>query len=266
MPAFGYQPGGSQQHHRDDDHAVDAELILRRIEVQATLLDLRPDGRETLAIEVRENERPGDDAPDRPDAAEDHHAEQEDRELEVEVRRERARAVAREERSGDAAEERPDRVRPGLGPHEWNTHSGGRRLVFTDCDPRPPESRVAQPDAAEHGEEDKPHRRPEIEVVLVRLLAKHDAADRKRVDRRDPERSVRQVEAPDGVRIPERTAARSRRTQSHDREVVAAQPQGGQADHDSHCGCEKPCGDKNQPHREVDAGGDLPRGLSRGGT
>src|SRR5688500_9475613 len=33
VPAFRDQAGGSEQHHQDDDHAVDPELVLRRLEV-----------------------------------------------------------------------------------------------------------------------------------------------------------------------------------------------------------------------------------------
>ena len=174
-----------------------------------------------------------DHAPDRAHPAEDDHAEQEDRELEVEVRRERARAVAREERARDAAEERADRVRPGLRPHQRDAHRRGGRLVLADRDPRAPEPRVAQPDAAEDGEEDE-RRSPSSSRgrPCSTPRGRRTPPNAERVDRRDPERSVRQVEAADRVGVPDELRDDLAEPERHDREVVAAQAQRRQADDD----------------------------------
>src|SRR5918994_4450104 len=54
VPALGNQALGSEQHHHHDDQAVDAELVLRRLEpIPAGLaLHLGADRRETLDVEV----------------------------------------------------------------------------------------------------------------------------------------------------------------------------------------------------------------------
>src|SRR6187402_1449095 len=93
VPTFGDEAGGPEQHHQHDDQAVDPELVLRHV------LDprLRPDRGQALDVEPPEDHPAEDHAPDRAHAAEDHHAEQEDRDVEVEVRREGARLEARVE-------------------------------------------------------------------------------------------------------------------------------------------------------------------------
>src|SRR5215212_10078035 len=98
VPPLGYEAGGAQQHHGHDDDAVDPELVLRDV------LDpeIGADRREAGHVQP----------------AEDHHAQQEDRDVEEEVGRKRAALEARVERAGDAAEERSDRVRPRLSPYQ----------------------------------------------------------------------------------------------------------------------------------------------------
>ena len=190
-----------------------------------------------------------------PMPAEDHHAEEEDRELEEEVRGERARAIAREVGAGDTAEERADRVRPRLRPHQRHAHRRGRRLVLADRDPRPPEPRVAEADAAEDGEEHEPDRHPVEEVVLVRLLAEHEArSEGGRVDRRDPEGSVREVEAPDRVGVPDELRHDLAEAERHDREVVTAKPERREPDDDADDRGEDAGEDEHEPHGEMDAG------------
>src|SRR3954470_7942562 len=114
-----YQPLGTEQHHDDDDHAEDPELVERHVEMgMEVAVDPRADVRQPLAVEIREEACPDDDARDAAHAAEDDHAEDEDRDLEEEVVGERTALVRRIERACDAAEERAGRVRPRLRPHE----------------------------------------------------------------------------------------------------------------------------------------------------
>src|SRR6266702_2643921 len=116
------------------------------------LVELRADVRETLTVEIGEETRAEDDAPDVSHPAEDDHAEDEDGDLEEEVVRERAALVRRVKRTRDTAEERSGRVRPRLRPHQRHAHRGGGRLVLPDRDPRTSDPRVTQASAAERGD------------------------------------------------------------------------------------------------------------------
>ena len=175
VPPLGDQPGRPEQHHQHDDDPVDPELVLRRVELvqlrHAGLLDLRPDRGEALDVQVAEDHAAENHAPDAAHAAEDDHAEQEHRDVEVEVGRESAGLEARVERAGDAAEERADRVRPGLRAHQRDAHRGGGSLVLADRDPGPAEPRVAQPDAAEDRDQQDHDRRPEVPLRPLGRLA-----------------------------------------------------------------------------------------------
>src|SRR5436305_3250931 len=109
------QPLGPEEHDDDDDRAEDAELVQRHVEVRAEVaVDPRADVRQPFAVEIREEARAEDDAPDVPHASEDDHAEDEDRDLEEEVVRERAALVRRVVRGGDVSEAGAGRVRPRL--------------------------------------------------------------------------------------------------------------------------------------------------------
>src|SRR5918995_4357583 len=85
VPAFGDQPRGSEEHDEHDDQSVDAEVVLWHV----FDADLGPDLRQALLIEIREQQSAYDRPPHASHSAEDHHAEDEDREVEVEVARKR---------------------------------------------------------------------------------------------------------------------------------------------------------------------------------
>ena len=256
---FGDQAGGPEQHHQHDDDPVDAELVLRRIEVEPRVLDLGADRREAAEVQVREDHPADRDAPDRPHAAEDDHAEQEDRDVEVEVRGECARLEARVVRPRDPAEERPERVRPGLRPHQRDPHRGGRRLVLADRDPGAPETRVAQP----HGAEDREEQQQEGDDVVpplavvgaLEVVGEPDHAEQweaDRVDGRDAERPVREVEAPEAVAVADDLRDDLAESQRDDGEVVAAETERRQSDEDARQHRQEPGGDQHHPHRDVD--------------
>src|SRR3569833_827443 len=158
-----------EEHRQHEDDAEDAELVLRDVDRTARVVpEPGADVREPLAVEIGEEARAEDDTGDAAHPAEDDHAEDEDRDVEEEVVRERAALVARVVRAGDAAEERARRIGPGLRPHQRNAHRRGGGLVLADRDPRAAEPRVAQPHRAEDREQDEPDRRPEVEAVEVR--------------------------------------------------------------------------------------------------
>ena len=186
----GISPVGPEQHHQHDDHAVDPELVLRRVEVEAALLHLRADRGQPLDVEVAEDHAAEDHPREAPHASEDHHAQKEHRDVEVEVRRERAGLEARVERAGDTAEERADRVRPGLRAHQRDAHRGGGGLVLADRDPGATEPRALEPPTAEHREEQEGNGRPVEQLRPVRLRPENEGAEPERVDRADPEGAV----------------------------------------------------------------------------
>src|SRR5581483_7594080 len=151
-----YQPLRPEEHDDDDDRAEDAELVERHVEMRVEVaVDPGADVREPLTIEIREEAGAEDDAPDVAHAAEDDHAEDEDRDLEEEVVRERAALVARVPRAGDAAEERARRVRPGLRAHQRHAHRRSGGLVLANRDPRAADARVPQPCADDDREDDE---------------------------------------------------------------------------------------------------------------
>src|SRR6187551_3778904 len=102
VPSFRDQPRGPEEHDDHDDQTVDAEVVLRHV-LDA---DLRSDLREAFLVEVREEQPADDRAPHAAHPAEDDHAEDEDREVEVEVARERAALERSVVGAGDPAEER----------------------------------------------------------------------------------------------------------------------------------------------------------------
>ena len=187
--------------------------------------------------------------------------------------------------AGDAAEERAGRVRPRLRPHQRHAHRGGGGLVLADRDPGAAEPRVAQPQRAEDREQraaGSPSRRRrrstgsggraaclQHEVVRRQEAACRSSrcAEAGRVDRRDPVRAVREVEAraEEVVAVPRDLRQDLAEAERHDREVVAAQAQRRQADQDpdergrrcprsaararSRSGCRAASGDRARPRR-----------------
>src|SRR5581483_4167953 len=106
---------GPEEHDDDEDQAVDPVRVLGDVEGLVPELEVRSAGpevvvepaadvRQPLEVEVREETRAEDDAPDVPHPAEDDHAEDEAGDLEEERVGERAAHVARVVRAGDAAE------------------------------------------------------------------------------------------------------------------------------------------------------------------
>ena len=91
--------------------------------------------------------------------------------MEVEVGREGTALEARVEGAGNAPEERAEVVSPRLRAHQRDTHRGGRSLVLTDRDPSAAEPGLPQSDAAENGDEEDRHGRPEVPLRPLRRLA-----------------------------------------------------------------------------------------------
>src|SRR5204863_7415391 len=134
------QPLRPDQHHEDDDRAVDPELVQRHLEVGAERLVQRmPDVREPFLVQVGEERGAEHHAPYVAHSAEDDHREDESGDVEVEVVRERRAFERCEVCARDAAEERTGRVSPRLRAHQRDAHRGGSSLVLADCDPGTPQ-------------------------------------------------------------------------------------------------------------------------------
>ena len=84
-----------------------------------------------------------------PEAAEDHHRQDEDRESELELVRVDAVQVGAVEGAGDAADRAAGGVGGELGLHQRHAHARRGHLVLAQRDPGPPEPRVAQAEVHE---------------------------------------------------------------------------------------------------------------------
>src|SRR6266550_506411 len=78
------------------------------------------------------------------------------------------------------------------------------------------------------------------------------AAEARGVDRTDAERSVREVEALDAIRVPDELRDDLPEAQRHDRQVVTTQPERRQADQDPPDGGEERGAKQDEPDRDVD--------------
>jgi hypothetical protein len=97
-------------------------------------------------------------------AAEDDHAQDEDREAELELVDVDGVLEDAEEHAREAADRRADRVRPQLHAHEVTPIAAAGDLVLADRDPGAPEARVAQAHVDE--QHDQQHRqRDEVEAA-----------------------------------------------------------------------------------------------------
>ena len=81
----GNRPCGPQDHHQDDQEPEDAEVQLGQVEVQPEVARDRVEHvGDEVVVDEREQDRPEHHAPDRAQAAEDDHRQDEDREAELE--------------------------------------------------------------------------------------------------------------------------------------------------------------------------------------
>ena len=205
---------------------VDPAGVLRHVDVRPEV-EVHPGAgvREPLLVEVREERGPEHHPPHVAHPAEDDHAEDEHRDVEVEVLGERRALERREVRARESAEERAAGVRPGLRPHQRNAHRRGGDLVLADRDPGTSEPRVAQTDRAEHREAEQQQRRPVEDARAVRVgqvaggkepsgPVVQPVAETGRVDRRDPLRAAGQVEARRGRSRCGRSGEGSRRSRA----------------------------------------------------
>src|SRR3954470_14460526 len=131
-----------EEHRQHEDQSEDPGRIQRHVDVLAedgvadtVRVHPRADVREPLLVQVREERSAQDHAPDVAHPAEDDHAKDKDRDVEIEVSGERAALEAGVERAGDAAEECARGVRPRLSPHQRDAHRARGGLSLADRDP-----------------------------------------------------------------------------------------------------------------------------------
>ena len=197
---------------------------------------------------------PDHDSPDRSQAAEDHHREDEDREAELELAGVDQRRVCAEERARDAAERRAQRVGVELRADQRDAHRDGGDLVLAQRDPGSPQPRVAHPQVHEQRDQDE-HEDRVVPGSDVQLAERADPREVRRVGPADPELAT-------GQRHPEDLQRRSLEREHpddlpererHDRDVVAAQPQRRHADDGAgECG-QQPRADQDQHEAQVDS-------------
>ncbi len=177
-----------------------------------------------VAVDERQHERADDDAPDRPEAAEDDHREHEDGERERELVGVDLLDVGAQERAGHAAHRRADRVGEQLDLDGRDAHGHGGDLVLADGDPGTAEPRVAQAEVDEQHD----HHQQQREVVPGSQVQRGELPEERQVrlvDRVDADLAVGEVLAADVLAVDRGAADDLTEREGHDGDVVAPQPQ-----------------------------------------
>ena len=116
----------------------------------ADAVDEPRDPVEEHAVDEAEQETTGDDPADVAEAAEDDHAEDEDRDREVELLRRDDLQVAGPDRPGEAGEARAEREGEQLRRHQVHAHRRRGDLILAHRGPRPADARCAQSRGDQH--------------------------------------------------------------------------------------------------------------------
>ena len=136
-PSFRQQALRSQDHHDHQQEAVDPEGDLRHVEVEAELArHVVQHVRDQPVVDERQHDRAEHDAPDRAEAAEDDHAEDQDREVELELVGVDGVQVRAEEGARHAAERGAGAVGQQLRLDGRDAHRDRGDLVLAQRDPR----------------------------------------------------------------------------------------------------------------------------------
>jgi hypothetical protein len=223
-------------------------------------------------VERAHQEAPGDDPPDVPESADDHHGEHDDRDAEVElprIDRLENRGVDRPSEPGERGAEAEGEE---LGRHQIDAHERGGDLILAHRHPGPAEARVAHADAEEDGEQPDrqdqpvPRRLPRIDRPpgdgvaeppdrIADVVAAEQHRPRHLADAATAVGDLLQVEEGQRHDLAE--------GEGHDRQVVAAQAEGGCAEEDP----EERRDDHADRHRHPERGAEAPlddRALRRG--
>src|SRR5215212_9551195 len=150
--AVGEDAFGPQEHHEHQDEAEQEEVVLRDVRLAQ---ERAPDGvaygvdplvdlRQQVEVEALQDDRAEDHAVDVPHAAEDDHAQHQDRDVEREGVGEDVLYEGAVERTRDTPEDRPQGVGPELRRHRVDAHRRGGGLVLAHRDPGPSQPGVPQ--------------------------------------------------------------------------------------------------------------------------
>src|SRR5918998_5585004 len=150
--AVGDDAFGAEDHHQDQDDAEEQEVVLRDVRLaESGAADGVADGvdplvylREQIEVETLQDDRAQDHAVDVPHAAEDDHAQDEDRDVESEGIREDVLYERGVERARQSSEDRSQGVGPELRRHRVYAHRRRCGLVLAHRDPGPTQPGIAQ--------------------------------------------------------------------------------------------------------------------------
>ena len=221
------------QHHAHQDDAEDELDGAHQVDMGEPVAADRAAGGVDPAGEVLEppglqqlqQHRAGDHAPDAADAAEHHHDEDHHRDREAEHVRRRGLQLGDIEHPGHPGEAGADGEGEQLVAGAVDAHRAGGDLVLADRHPRPSDARVAQP----YADQQQQCRERECDVVVRRGVDPEAVAEQAR--RRDAVQPGGAV----GQRGPVADDDRHdlAEAERHDRQVVAAEAKGRQAEQDT---------------------------------
>src|SRR5215212_2464224 len=263
--AVGEDAFGPQEHHEHQDEAEQEEVVLRDVclaqerapEGVAYGVDPLVDLRQQVEVEALQDDRTEDHAVDVPHAAEDDHAQHQDRDVEREGVGEDVLYEGAVERAPDTPEDRPQSVGPELRRHRVYAHRRGGGLVLAHRDPGPPQPRVPEAhvdvDRDQHQDQDSVVPRVQVErpEPLPGVEGVGQELQPRRVYRLDAYRPVGQVEAAEVVGVLEEARDDLPAPQGDYRQVVTPQPQGGRTDDHAAQGGEGPGDNEEYPEGDV---------------
>src|SRR5215207_629685 len=263
--AIGDDAFGAEEHHQNQYQAEQQEVVLRDVRLaKSGAADGVADGMDPLIylwqqveVDALEDNRAQDHAVDVPHAAEDNHAQHEDRDVEREGVREDVLYERAVEGARDASEDRPQGVGPELRRHRVDAHRRGGGLVLAHRDPGPTQSGVAQAYVDIDRDQDQEQYRvvPRVQIkrpeALPRVEGVRQELQTRRVYGLDAYRAVGQVEAAEVVPILEELRDDLPEPQSDYSQVVPPQPQSGRADYHTPQGGESPGEDQEYPEGDV---------------
>src|SRR5829696_3017783 len=213
--AVGEDAFGSQEHHEDKEEAEQQEVVLGDVRLGeggnsdsiADGVDPRVYLRQQVEVQALQNDRAEDHAVDVTHAAEDDHAQNQDRDVEREGIGEDVLYKGAVEGARDAAEDRPQSVGPELCRHRVDAHGRGGGLVLAHRDPGPPQPRVPEAhvdvDRDQHQDQDRVV--PRVQVQRPEALPGIEGVGQELQPRRDygldADSAVGQVEAAEVVGV-----------------------------------------------------------------
>src|SRR5919112_2136417 len=238
--AVGDDAFGAEEHHQNQYQAEQQEVVLRDVRLaESGATDGVADGvnplvylRQQVEVETLQDDRAQDHAVDVSHAAEDNHAQHEDRDVEREGVREDVLYERAVESARNSPENRPQGVGPELRRHRVYTHRRRCGLVLAHRDPGPTQPGIAQAYVDVDRDKDQEQYRvvPRLQIKRPEPLPRVEGVGQKLQTRRvyglDADRPVGQVEAAEVVPVLKKLRDDLPEPQSDYSQVVPSQPQG----------------------------------------